>query len=536
MRDLSPKNVVASFQEAKESYQDIRADYDGMRPSKFIRERQFLGGSADAHLSMSWIQYWRLREYARDMMRNDGIIGQAIERAADNIIGDGFQLDMQTGDKGLDREIDDMFRNWANDPLKCDARETSTFDEIAHLTLMQTDFDGDVFHNPLEEGCLQTIEGDRCVTAKNTSKKVVHGVLLGDKDEPIEYWFAKPDVDNRRMMHIQLVGDTYPVKAKTSNGEKAVYHMFRRNRFSTTRGVPVFAPVIQTCGMLEDLNFAKLVQAQVVSCIAAFLELAPDGRPGMTQFGATGQSVNSNGITEKTQSVSPGKIIDLPPGRTLKAFSPNVPNSEYFEHTRYLMRIIGVNLGLPLTLVMLDSSDTNFSGWRAEMEQARVGFKKRQRWLINRLHRPVTRWKIRNFILNGQLKSPIVSKLFRTGEIFNHKWTPSGWPYIDPSKDASADTVIQKSMLDSPRGIQNRKGRDLDDVRNETIADNGETIRAAIIRAKEITKETGVEVTWRDILDPHAADLRITAIAGEQDTSENDGSNKPSKKKADKTK
>lgn len=528
---MSVKSLVSSFQEAKESYQDIRGDYDGMRPSKYVRERNYLGGSADSHLSQSWAQYWRLREYARDMMRNDGIIGQAVVRAADNVCGDGFQLDMLTSDKGLNRTIDDMYLDWANDPLQCDARQLSTFDEIAHLTCVQTDFDGDIFHNPLEEGCLQTVEGDRCVTAQNTTRKVVHGVLLGKKDEPVEYWFAKPDVDNRRMMHIQLVSETYPVAARTSDGEKAIFHMYRRNRFSATRGVPVFAPVIQIAGMMEDLNFAKLVQAQVVSLVAAFLETVEGGKSGTPKFGVQARASNSDGSTEMQQSMAPGKIINLPDGKSLKAFSPNVPNSEFFPHMRHLMRIVGVNLGLPLTLVMLDSSDTNFSGWRAEMDQARVGFKKRQRWLINGLYSPVLRWKIRNWIMRGMLNGPTVNAMLKTGEIFQHKWTPAGWPYIDPSKDATADMIIQGGMLDSPRGIQNRKGRDIDDVRAETIQDNGRTIYKAIRKAQQITEKTQVQVSWRDILNPHGAELTISARSTTEGDAVDDDSQSTAKKK-----
>ena len=115
------------------TFRDLKADYDGMRPSKYQRERAYLGGSADSHLGYSWVGYWRLREYCRDMMRNHGIIGQALQRACDNIFGDGFQLDYVTSDKGLNETLDALFLDWATDPMQCDARQTSTFDEMARL-------------------------------------------------------------------------------------------------------------------------------------------------------------------------------------------------------------------------------------------------------------------------------------------------------------------------------------------------------------------------------------------------------------------
>ena len=451
-----------------QTFRDLKADYDGMRPSKFRRERRNLGGSADAHLGYSWVQYWKLRETSRDMMRNDGIIGQALERACDNIFGDGFQLECQTSDRVLNQEIDEAFSEWSNDPFQCDAREILTFNEQARLAWTQTAFDGDTFANPHEDGFLQWIEGERCVTAKNTKKKIVHGVVLGDRDEPIEYWFARDYLPYERLMHVQLVSETTPVKAKNEFGEPNVFHLYKSSRFSATRGVPLFAACFDTAGMLEDLNFAKLVQAQVVSCIAAFIE-TEIGAKGNTPAigGAPKTQTKSDGTTEIIENLQPGKVPQLPPGKTMKPFSPSVPNSEYFQHVTLLLRIIGANIGLPLSIVLLDMNDANFSSARFGLEQARMGFKKNQQFMINRLFRPTLRWKIRQFQQEKKISGESVNKMMKTGEIFKHKWIPSGWPYIEPAKDANADTVMQVNMLDSSRGIQARKGRDYDEVLDE---------------------------------------------------------------------
>lgn len=494
-------------------FSEIKADYDGMRPSKFRRERRYLGGSADAHLGYSWLQYWKLRETCRDMMRNDGIIGQALKRAADNIFRGGFKLEMQTGNKGLNDEIEGLMGEWMANPYRCDARETLTFHEQAKQAWLQLSFDGDVFGALNQDGYVQWVEGDRCVTA-GARANMVHGVLLGRRDEPVEYWFAKPYLPYERTMHTMKVGDTFPVAAKDSYGERAICHLFKPSRFSMTRGVPLFTGCLDTAGMLEDLNFAKLVQAQVVSCISAWIETSPDpnAKPSTPAIGSQpGRQSLPDGTSAIIEKLEPGKVPILPPGKKMVPFTPAVPNAEYFQHVQLLLRIIGANIGLPLSIILLDTSSTNFSGYRGELEQARMGFEDNQQFMIHRLHRPVTRWKIRSFLADRLIKSRAADGMLKTGEIFQHKWLGQGWPYIEPQKDATADATILANMLDSPRGVASRKGREFDDILNETIADNTATVKRCIEAAQAISKSTGEDVTWRDVLDPRKATIKVTA-------------------------
>jgi capsid protein len=369
---------------------------------------------------------------------------------------------------------------------------------MERLALMSRWIDGDVFGNPIDEGMLQMIEADRCVTPTNTSKNVVHGVLLNELDRPIEFWFAKASVGKDRLQHVSRVSDTVPYSAWTEEGDPAIFHVFKAGRYSQTRGVPVFAPVFDVCGQFEDLNFAKLVQAQVVSCVGAFLEM-----DGAVQLGPRTDETDDDGTTKRLEKLHPGMIVKLRPGQKLSQFSPNVPNAEYFDHVRLILRLIGANIGLPLTLVLLDTHDTTFHGYRGELEQARIGFEVEQQRFPNQFNRPCNRWKIREWVRNGKLKGAVVQKMFASGEIFKHKWQAPGWPYVDPLKDANADTIIMEKMLESPRGLHARRGRDYDDVLQETVEDNGKLLSAMESKAIELNNQyPSARFTWRDVLNP----------------------------------
>lgn len=477
---------------------DLQADYDAAKSSRFKRARIGLGGSADAHLGQG-SDYWNLREAARDMVRNDAVIGQAVERAVRNIHRTGFDLECQTGDDGLNAELWSAFHEWGNNKRLCDARGLNTFRRLGDLVLMAKFVDGDIFGLPLEDGYLQLLEGDRCLTPSNTRRRVVHGVLLDGFDRPQQYWFVPPGAGNR---FVRKVSDVVPYDAwDEATGEPNVLHVFRANRYSATRGVPAFTPVANVASMLDDLQFAKLVQAQVVSCIAAFI--LNDGIPAMgPQTNVSEGNVDGGLSTRIEEKLRPGLMKRLPKGADIKAFSPNVPNAEYFEHARMLLRIVGVNLGLPLTLMMLDTENTTFHGYRGELQQAQLGFEVQQMDLAEDWYAPVFRWKARQFVEGGALKSNVARQKLDDGSLFRHKWTPPAWPYVDPLKDAQADALMIEKGLDSPRAVHASRGRDHDDVVDETVRDNEDLIKRAIESAQRLSKSAGTPVTWREVLNP----------------------------------
>ena len=65
--------------------------------------------------------------------------------------------------------------------------------------------------------------------------------------------------------------------------------------------------------------------------------------------------------------------------------------------------------------------------------------------LVKRLHRPTYRWKVRQWIED----SPMLREAkVRLGDaIFNCRWNPPSWQYIEPLKDASAEDLVKAARL-----------------------------------------------------------------------------------------
>ena len=288
---------------------------------------------------------------------------------------------------------------------------------------------------------------------------------------------------------------------RDENGIRQLFHIYNPKRTTMTRGVTSLAPVFQLAGMLEDVNFAKVVQQQIVSCFAIFRKQAmgAGGLPTVQGYGYSESETTDYG-TRQIEGITPGMEIIGAPGEELQGFSPNVPNSEYFEHVKLILQLIGVNLGLPLCLVLMDGSETNFSGWRGAVDEARKGFKRNQQNMIKRFHSPVYIWKLNQMLSEDKALRGLFKK--RGEKIFKHRWNPQFWPYIEPVKDAEGDLKQLRGCLNSPRRIQSNNGRQWDDVYAESIDDYA----AAIVRAKKAAikintnYEDGQPVHWRDLL------------------------------------
>jgi lambda family phage portal protein len=472
----------------------VKAAYQAATPSRFRRQRNRLGGTADAHYA-SEAEFWRVREYCRDMDRNDAIIGQLVDRAVANIVGVGFRPVPSTGDRGIDREIKARWEHWSGDPYLCDAAQRLSFWDMERLVLRHSFVDGDSFALPTYEGTVQLIEGDWVSSpSSNLQSAIVHGIEVDEWGAPIRYYIAKPRAEDRQSNTTRMGSgrnDYITREARDSSGVPIVLHMLiNPKRITQTRGMSSLTPVFDLCGMFEDANFAKLVQQQISSCVAIFIERNQD-----FQLGARNDEQRDDSTTAKVESITPGLVIRGRPGEKMSSFSPNVTPSEWFDHIRLILRMIGANLGMPLSLALMDTTNTTFHGYRGELDQAKIGFRTVQKSLEQRFHRHIYAAKVRQWAREENWpESPNGVSILR------HRWSHPAWPYIKPEVDVKADSEALQNLLISPRDLHAQRGGDWEDTVRETVEDRSLSITLAIEAGKVIEAATGEAVSWRDIL------------------------------------
>jgi len=505
-----------------ESFADLRADYSAAKRSRFRRRRTGLapaGSGADYHYR-SEADYLRIMEYARDMDRNDCIVGQTIDRATENEIQDGFTLSPLTGDPELNKDLAARWYEYAIDADRCDLAGERTWWELEQTVSRAAKADGDILGLATSSGAIELIEGHRLRTPTYSKKKnITHGVEMDPTTrKPLRYWLTLEDVGTGPAT--LKLNNFSAYDARDREGHRQVFHVRRVKRASQTRGITALAPIFDMCGMHEDIQFATLLQRQIVACFAIFRERETDFKKMLADSLQPGQTTEqlADGTVRQIEGMGPGREFVGYPGEKFKLDSPHVPNPEFFPHVKLVLTFIGINLGLPLVMVLMDGSETNFSGWRGAIEQARMGFRANQRRLIERWHSPIYRWQLRRWIAEDSALRSAAAR--GDAAIFDHRWNPPAWSFsIQPLQDASADLIRTRNALISQRRRCAERGMEWSDLSTEIVEDNSDLIEKAFLKAQELNKKCeGLDVTWREIASlPTADGIQIALNPSQQE-------------------
>jgi capsid protein len=457
-------NAVETFGAAKASYQ-------GMVDNRFRRRRPGVGSigvSGDYH-AQNESAFIRMREYVRAADRDDSILGALADRAADNQVQGGFTPEPQTGDPEVDKILLDKWWEWALDKDLCDASGTQTFPEMEWSIARAEMIDGDIFSLPINDGSIQLVEAHRCRTPSNSRKNIVHGIEMDNRRRRIAFYFTKEDISP--LQQLKLVGDAPPISAYDSDGNPQVDQIFKPHRLSQTRGVTWFRGVIDLLTQVEDTTFATSIKAQIAACAVWSWERDLNSTTGMDmRTGERSQQVlNDNFSQAVDEGVSPGQMFQPPAGTKLNVHTPNIPGDNYLAHARHLLSLVGIQVGVPLFMLLLDPSEGSFSSLRVAWDQAILGFKRTQQRRVAQWYSPTWRRRARFAIADEPLLATAAQKL--GPKIFAHQWNAPGWKYLQPVHDASAAAIRLQTGQISLRRFHAENGTDFQDVVRENVKD-----------------------------------------------------------------
>ncbi len=486
----------------QDTFVNAQSDYAAANEGRFKRRRNNTGGTGDDHYQNER-KFLKVIEDLRDMDRNDAVVGMMADRFVDNAIQNGAQVDPQTGDDSVNAQLKGLWNDWAGDANKCDTSGRFKFWQIERFASRSSIIDGDMVIGGVEGGRLEMMEADRLLTPQSVRNKnrkrsqVIHGVEINNKRRPLRYWMTK----SQTRFQPKNLSDMIRWNARDEDGNQQVFHIGYFKRPTQARGVSPFLPVIDVLGMFEDIQFAKLVQAQVVSCMAIFLQRMEGAKrgSGKPQFGNQTHKTNDDGTPFIQEEVTPGGIIPLPDGMEAKGFSPNVPNAEFFQHVKLILTLVGNAIGLPLVTSLMDASETNFSGWRGAVDEARRGYMRVQEERFAQFNEPAYLMRVRQELKTDSALRKAFVQLKQ--KLFKHKWNAPNWPYMQPEKDAKSNQVRIAARQTSPRRLQAEIGNDQDEIQAEIVADNAQIIRTAILAKQELQTEfPNEEFDYRDLI------------------------------------
>lgn len=421
--------------------------YDIARDARTRRNLAIIAGltaSADRHLDRHTLG--QLREICRAHDRQNSLFQGMLDRAVQNIFGDVFRFIPATGDKPLDKLAKEYIERRGEAEF-ADAAGDRDIASIARDTIRAVWTDGDIAHIRQPDGSLMTFEAEQ----------VDNQGEVGLPGEEVVLGVAKNSRGRRTACYLRRRSrDTSPHRIDAVN---VIFPAYRK-RFGQTRGVPFLAAVLSFFQSFDTY----LDSESLAAAMGAMLGFKLTRDTALGEFG--GKKTNKDASTRDTfdqlQRFEPGMFFELQPGEDIAAIGSHRPGSNFDPYIRTAMRIIGVGVGMPLELLLLDFSQTNYSSGRLAIGEARKCFKGWQLFATTQLCRPWYRWQIARGIAGGDL--PPDERLYR----FRCQWP--AWPYIDPVKDAEGDRIAMENHTRSPQEIIRERGGEPEEVLDE-IAD-----------------------------------------------------------------
>ena len=429
----------------------------------------------------------QLREQCRDAVTNDSFVAGLMRLACNNILGSsdsvcGFRPKAKTGDREFDEKAEKKFKDWAY--WRADASGRWVLRDMAEQVLRGKWRDGESFHVYLREsprkGYTQLVESERVCSPRSTEydlpdgHNMVQGVHMDRWGRPQRYWVA--DRGDR----------SYKVDPSSGQWINAddVKHIYKPGRYSQTRGVPDFAPLLDDVQMLNQYANAELTGAHVSACAGLWV---PSNSGKKREQRA--DTSNYGRFETNDQDETPPRYERIEPGQVFygtadegepKVIDPKKPPEQFADFYTALARVAMFGLGLPLEI--FNWGATAYSTARSAMEQAKRRFRVEQNFLVNYFYTPVYRLKISQFIKNGDLDEP------DQGQPWDHTWVLPGWPGMDDKKEADAAVTKLKNGLTSLDIEAAKHGMEAEDIIQQR--------RKIYEYAEEVAEEAEMDVEW----------------------------------------
>jgi len=444
---VSPERALkrAESREMLETFPARQAAYRSQLPTRLDTQWNTTIGYMGANNPLNRWRLTKMRDRARDLERNNAVACAMLDRAVENVIGHGFTLRPQTADEGFNKDAKGLWDSWFK---TADIRGLSSATAFQQLMFRCYLRDGDVgaaFVRWQGEAYLQMITGDLIDTkfgGYDFANNILDGIKFDSRGRPLEFHLLTYALDGQRSENIVPARD--------------FVFMSRRRGPDQTRGEPCFAQVSQLMDQIDGYTEATVIAARIAACQGLLIKTSDAGKAFMTLQ----QQANANNFQQASAPMEPGMIRYIRPGDDVVQVTPQQPTQSFPDFISQLLRFAGVTLGMPLELVMLDFSRTNYSSARASLLQAYRAFRTLQQEFADQFLSRVYRWRISKWVKSGALTVPATIE----DSFWSHKWITPGWAWVDPQREIAAAMMEIDAGFNTLTDILAQHGREFEDV------------------------------------------------------------------------
>lgn len=388
-----------------------------------------------------------LKFRSRDLTRNDPTADGGIESLVTNLIGDSISPRWQTGDKVLNKEIQDL---WKESIEEMDYDGLLDFYGIEALVARSLLESGEVLahftypknRNFLVPFQIQLLETDHLSKDMDqvlpNGNKLRQGIIFDKDNRRIGYQLYRTHPGESFFLTEASGLDQITIKSDD------LKHIFKPLRPGQLRGRPWLATIIARMYLFSMYEDAELDRKKTAAMFAGFVE-SPVG--DMVVPGLPGNPSQNYQGTDYV-SLEPAIIQYLKPGQKMTFSNPADVGENYEVFIKQQLRRAARGLGITYEQLTGDLEKVNYSSIRAGLIEARRLFKMIQHHIIiHQVCKPVAARWMDMVVLSGLIN--IRDYATERRRYIKTEWTGKDWEWVDPIKDITAKILKVRAGFSS---------------------------------------------------------------------------------------
>lgn len=440
----------------------VNSYYDAGQTSRRTQGWKRPTGDANAPTGVT---LQRLRDAARQLVRNNGYAESAIGTIVDDVVGWGIlptERNARWAEWGSSTAIDVEGRNDLPGLQQMVMRTVVESGEC--LVRRRVRRLSDRLPIPLQ---IQILEPDFIDTSKHRAlsdgRKIVRGVEFDRWGRRVAYWLFRDHPGSSTLPASTKLGESERVPADE------ILHVYKGGRPGQVRGASWFAPVLIRFNDFDEFADATLMKQKIAACLAV---ITSDVDGTSTRIGAED---TNNALHDMLE---PGLIANVAPGRNIEVVNPPTVR-EYSDYVKTTLQEIASGLGVTPEDLTGDFATLNFSA--ARMSRLRHWSRVqgwRWRMMIPQFLAPLWSWAMAALELLGE---PVT---------VNDDWTAPPLPMIEPDKEGLAIIRNIRGGIMTPSEALRERGFDPDAFWTEYARNFEELDRRGIVLDSDARKMT----------------------------------------------
>jgi len=415
----------------------VRAKYDSAERGDDYRHWANADAfAADAALSPSVRR--TLRNRARYERANNSYLAGISATLANDLIGTGPRLQLDSGDAEADRIVERLFFDWGwsvDLPAKLRTMREALVTDGEAFALMIT--------NPRLAGVtldIRLVEAEMVATPTELMSQTI--TPEGNTVDGVEF----DQIGNVVAYQVLSYHPGANFRVNTLDFQRVpaaqMVHWFQASRPGQHRGVPQVAPALKLFGQLRRYTEAVIAAAETAADLAAFIH---SNSPA-----AEVDEVDAFAALE----IQKRTLTTLPEGWDISQLKAEQPTTQYPAFVRAILGEIARCLQLPYNVAALDSSSYNYASGRMD-HQVHAMNQRVERDQLERtmLDRTLSAW------VNEASLAGILPEGMPPFSEWNWGWVWDGKDHVDPGKEANAAETRLRTLTTTLASEYARQGK-----------------------------------------------------------------------------